>query len=53
MYALYFSGDETDVSVDGHSHICELMHRGGKLRIVGKSGQPGISIGCTTLELSG
>ena len=53
MYALYFSGDKTDVSVDGHSHICELMHQGGKLRIVGKADQPGISIGCTTLELSG
>ena len=53
MYALYFSGDKTDVSITGKSHICELMHRGGKLRISGEPGEPGISIGCTTLELSG
>jgi hypothetical protein len=53
MYALYFSGDKTDVSVTGKSHICELMQRGGKLQIRGELGRPGISIGCTTLELSG
>ncbi len=53
MYAVYFSGDNTDVSITGKSHICELMHRGGKLQVSGESGSPGISIGCTTLELSG
>lgn len=53
MYAVYFSGDETDISITGKSHICELMHRGGKLQISGEPGRPGISIGCTTLELSG
>ncbi len=53
MYAAYFSGDKTDVSITGKSHICELMHRGGKLRIAGESDKPGISIGCTTLDLSG
>jgi hypothetical protein len=53
MYALYFSGDKTDISIRGRSHICELMHRGGRLQISGERGGPGISIGCTTLELSG
>jgi hypothetical protein len=53
MYAVYFSGDKTDVSITGNSHICELMHRGGRLRISGEPDSPGISIGCTTLELSG
>jgi hypothetical protein len=53
MYALYFSGDETDVAITGKSHICELMHRGGRLRVFGPPGQPQITIGCTTLELSG
>jgi len=53
MYALYFSGHKTDVSICGKSHICELMHRGGKLQIIGEPGRPGISIGCTTLEMSG
>jgi hypothetical protein len=53
MYALYFSGEQTDVSITGKSHICELMHRGGKLQISGEPGMSGLSIGCTTLELSG
>jgi hypothetical protein len=53
MYALYFSGQKTDITVAGKSHICELMHRGGKLRIAGAPGENQISIGCTTLELSG
>ena len=53
MYAIYLSGDKTDVSVTGNSHICELMHRGGKLRVIGTPTQNQISIGCTTLELSG
>lgn len=53
MWALYFSGDETDVSVTGEAHICELMHSGGRLRITGNPGGRELSIGCTTLELSG
>ena len=53
MYALYLSGDKNDVFVGGKSHICELMHRGGKLEVRGTPGQNEISIGCTTLELSG
>lgn len=53
MYAIYLSGDRNDVAVTGRSHICELMHRGGKLRISGSDDRDEISIGCTTLELSG
>jgi len=53
MYAIYLSGDQTDVSVTGQSHICELMHGGGKLEVASPPGQRRISIGCTTLELSG
>ncbi len=53
MYALYFSGNETDVHVTGKSHICELMHRGGRLNVTGSPGEYDITIGCTTLELSG
>jgi hypothetical protein len=53
MYAIYLSGDQTDVSITGRSHICELMHRGGKLKVTGSPGKNEISIGCTTLELSG
>jgi hypothetical protein len=52
MYALYFSGQKTDVTVAGKSHICELMHRGGRLVISGTPGEKQISLGCTTLELS-
>ena len=53
MYALYFSGEKNDISVTGKTHICELMHRGGKLSISGTPEKHQISIGCTTLELSG
>jgi hypothetical protein len=53
MYAIYLSGDKNDVFITGKSHICELMHRGGRLRITGDPGENQISIGCTTLELSG
>jgi hypothetical protein len=53
MYAIYLSGNENDVTVTGKSHICELMHRGGKLKIASSHGENEISIGCTTLELSG
>ena len=53
MFAIYFSGDKTDMNIYGKTHICELMHRGGKLNLSGTSGQNDLSIGCTTLELSG
>ena len=53
MYGLYFSGNETDVTITGQSHICELMMSGGKLKVTGTPGKNDISIGCTTLELSG
>ncbi len=53
MYAFYCSGDDTDLTITGQSHICELMQRGGKLKVIGASGERSISIGCTTLELSG
>jgi hypothetical protein len=52
MYAIYLGGSKTDISVTGKSHICELMHRGGKLKVSGAPDQNQISIGCTTLELS-
>lgn len=52
MYALYFSGDKTDMSVRGEAHVCELMHRGGKLKMTGTPSKNELSIGCTTLELS-
>ena len=53
MWALYFSGDETDLTVRGATHICELMHRGGRLHLSGMPSRNDLSIGCTTLELSG
>jgi hypothetical protein len=53
MFAIYFSGDKTDMNIRGKTHICELMHRGGKLNLSGTPGKNDLSIGCTTLELSG
>ena len=41
------------ISVTGNSHICELMHHGGILKVTGTPGENEISIGCTTLALSG
>lgn len=52
MWALYFSGDKTDVNIRGKTHICELMVRAGKVRFAGDNLSE-LSIGCTTLELSG
>ncbi len=52
MWGLYFSGDRTDISVRGKTHICELMVRGGIVRVVGNNPNE-LSIGCTTLEMSG
>lgn len=53
MWALYFSGDSTNLKVQGATHICELMHRGGNLHLSGTAERNELSIGCTTLELSG
>jgi len=53
MWALYCSGDKTDLRVRGTTHICELMHSGGRLHLSGTAGRNELSIGCTTLELSG
>ncbi len=37
MYAIYLSGSDTDLTVSGRSHICELMmHGGGKLKVVAR-----------------
>ena len=35
MWAVYLSGEKTDLSIAGTSHICELMHRAGRLKISG------------------
>jgi hypothetical protein len=53
MWAVYLSGDDTDLSITGAAHICELMHRGGHLKVHATPGTNELSIGCTTLELSG
>jgi len=53
MWALYCSGDKTDLRVRGTTHICELMHSGGRLHLSGTAGRNELSIGCATLELSG
>jgi hypothetical protein len=51
---LYLSGKESDLTVTGRSHICELMMpNGGRLEVVGTPGQRDLSIGCTTLDLGG
>ena len=52
MYALYFSGDETDATVRGRTHICEWMQRGGTVRVQGIDRPDDLTFGCTTLELS-
>ncbi len=54
MFALYLSGEENDLTVQGKSHICELMmHAGGKLRVLGDVDRNDLSLGCTTLDLKG
>jgi hypothetical protein len=53
MWALYCSGDKTDLKVRGAAHICELMQGGGRLHLEGTAGRNELSIGCTTLEVSG
>lgn len=53
MFAIYLSGEENDLELRGQTHLCELMHRGGTLRVIGTPGEHELSIGCTTLEVSG
>lgn len=58
MYAMYFSGDETDATIRGRTHLCEWMQGGGTVRVIGDQTEStdashGISFGCTTLELRG
>ncbi len=52
LWALYGSGDKTDVTVHGPARICELMHRGGVMKLRGTPGKNDLVLGCTTLELS-
>ncbi|GAB5404568.1 MAG: hypothetical protein Aurels2KO_27990 [Aureliella sp.] len=53
MYAMYFSGDETDATITGRTHICEWMQSGGRVRVHGLEQSQDLTFGCTTLELSG
>lgn len=53
MYALYLSGDETDATIIGRTHICEWMQSGGVVRVKGLENSNDLTFGCTTLELSG
>ena len=52
MYAMYFSGDETDATIRGKTHICEWMQSGGKVSVQGLNKSDDMTFGCTTLELS-
>ncbi len=64
MYAMYFSGAETNATIKGRTHICEWMQNAGTVHVTqvesrhDKSDQAGrlnygMTFGCTTLELSG
>jgi hypothetical protein len=54
MYAFYLSGKDSNLTVTGRSHICELMMQsGGKLKVIGTAGERQLSLGCTTLDLGG
>lgn len=52
MYALYFSGEETDAAIRGRTHICEWMQGAGTVRVEGIEKSQDMTFGCTTLELS-
>lgn len=52
MYAMYFSGDETDATIRGRTHICEWMQGAGTVRVEGIEKSQDMTFGCTTLELS-
>lgn len=53
MWSIYFDGDETDLTIRGPTRVAELMHRGGKMRVIGTPGEHDLALGCTTLEMSG
>ncbi|WP_197231657.1 nucleoside hydrolase-like domain-containing protein [Novipirellula artificiosorum] len=53
MYAMYFSGEETDATIKGRTHICEWMQSAGTVRVEGIDKPQDMTFGCTTLELSG
>lgn len=53
MYAMYFSGDETNATIKGRTHICEWMQGAGTVRVEGIDKPQDMTFGCTTLELSG
>ena len=52
MYAMYFSGDETNATIRGRTHICEWMQGAGTVRVEGIEKPQDLTFGCTTLELS-
>ncbi|MGI9472189.1 MAG: hypothetical protein ACR2NZ_11680 [Rubripirellula sp.] len=52
MFAMYFSGDETDAKIQGRTHICEWMQSGGSVRVRSLHEAQDLTFGCTTLELS-
>ncbi|MCH5372636.1 MAG: hypothetical protein JJ992_01565, partial [Planctomycetes bacterium] len=51
VWALYFGGDKTDVTVRGKADICELMHSGGIVRLIGTPATTDLRLGCTTTEV--
>ena len=53
MFAVYLSGEETDATILGRTHICEWMQSGGVVRVKGLEKSSDLTLGCTTLELSG
>ena len=53
MYALYFSGDETIATIKGRTHVCEWMQSAGTVSVEGLDKPQDMTIGCTTMELSG
>ncbi|MFZ5830985.1 MAG: glycoside hydrolase family 43 protein [Planctomycetota bacterium] len=52
LWALYASGDKSNLTVHGPARICELMHRGGEMKLRGNAGLNDLVLGCTTLEVS-
>jgi hypothetical protein len=53
MWALYFSGGKTDVTVRGPANVCEVMQWAGKSRFIGTPGKNDLTLFCTTLDLHG
>ncbi|MCU0961077.1 MAG: hypothetical protein MUF48_13310 [Pirellulaceae bacterium] len=50
-WGLYFSGDDTDVSLVGPTHICELFLLGGKLLVEGDPDAYNSVHSCTTVDV--